>query len=266
MLPCMTNLESNNAILKQTADATHSLLTSEQNARMFNRVSHHYDRLNRILSLGLDCSWRRRAIALLTPVSAGHYLDIGCGTGDLALEMLRQADDTTVIGIDPAAGMLDYARAKCEEAGIVEHMTFTVGNACALSYPQHTFDGVMSAFCIRNIANRPAAFAEMVRVTRPNGRIMALELTRPQNPLLKFAHRVHSATLIPLASRLVSQSRAYRYLNKSVAQFPSPASLAAEMRAAGMVNIETHPLTGGIVTVFVATRWQKVAGQNVGLH
>jgi demethylmenaquinone methyltransferase/2-methoxy-6-polyprenyl-1,4-benzoquinol methylase len=248
----MTSTPPATNVAQHTMDQQDVLLTAEQNARMFNGLSPHYDRLNRILSLGLDHSWRRRAVALLAPVPAGAYLDIGCGTGDLCVELLRQQPEASVTGIDPAADMLDLARRKLERIQPPNRATFQTGDACALPYPDDQFDGIVSAFCIRNIVDRASAFAEMARVTRAGGRVVTLELTRPRHALLRWGHRVYSRVIVPLAGRLVSQGDAYQYLNDSVAQFPSPELLANEMRAAGLDKVDIFPLTGGTVTIIVA--------------
>ncbi len=228
-----------------------ALLTADQNAQMFNGLSPLYDRLNRILSLGLDHFWRRRAIALLDPVKGGHYLDIGCGTGDLSMELIRQQPSATIVGIDPAEEMLRLAKIKFESKGCFQKIEFASEDACAITFSDNSFDGVISAFCIRNISDRSSAFAEMVRVTKPGGYVMALELTRPRNLILRLTHWMHSRWLVPLAGRLVSQGSAYRYLNDSVEKFPPSEVISEEMSRAGIDSVTTHPLTGGTVTVFL---------------
>ena len=261
---------------------------------MFDRISRRYDLMNRLLSLGLDGRWRRRAVAELVgrdgardesgamlpsseacpaktcfrrrkhgthPMAGdgprhrrpgGRYLDVGCGTGDVGIEIVRQCAGASVVGIDPAERMLDVGREKLRRAGLADAVALECGDALALPFGDATFDGAIAAFCIRNVTDRVAALAEMRRVLVPGGRAVVLELTVPPGRLMRAGHRFYTAWLVPLAGRLIARNRdAYRYLVASVRQFPRAEEFLATLSRAGLVNLRHVPLFGGTVTVFV---------------
>ena len=135
-------------------------MSADDNRRMFDRIARRYDLMNRLLSGGLDRRWRRKAVETLAPRPGGRYLDVGCGTGDLAVEILRQCAGASVVGIDPAEGMLAIAEAKIAQAGLASGASFQTGDAEALDFDDGSMAGVISAFCLRNIAHRTRALME----------------------------------------------------------------------------------------------------------
>ncbi len=230
-----------------------SLMSPEDNRRMFDGLARTYDRMNRLMSLGLDRRWRRRAIARLDPQPGQRYLDIGCGTGDLILGILRRCGGAEVVGIDPAENMLAIADAKLRRANVIDAATLQTGDGMDLPFEDASFAGVVSAFCIRNIPDRLRAFREMRRVLVPGGKAVILELTVPRSRIVRWGHSLYTRRLVPLAGRLVARSRAsYQYLVDSVEDFPVPSHVAEMMNAAGFENTECTPLSGGIVTLFAA--------------
>ncbi len=229
-----------------------SFLSAEDNRRMFNRIARWYDFMNRLLSLRQDVRWRRKAVAELAPVDGGRYLDVGCGTGDMGIEIVRRCGGATVVGIDPAEGMLSIARRKARRAGLEGALSFQVGDGMHIEFPDGSFAGAVCAFCIRNITDRLKAMAEMKRVLAGGSRLVMLESTVPANPVLRFGHRLYSRCVIPTAGRLIARSgRAYRYLVDSVETLPRPAKLAGMLMEAGFEDVRCVPLLGGSATVFV---------------
>jgi demethylmenaquinone methyltransferase/2-methoxy-6-polyprenyl-1,4-benzoquinol methylase len=226
-----------------------ALLSATQNRQMFDAISGRYDMLNRLLSAGLATVWRRRTVRMLSPAAGAVYLDVGCGTGDLCVEILNQQPDARVIGIDPAEAMLRIAVDKCGKQGR-NTARFEAADACRLPCPADRFDGIVSGFCIRNLTDRSAAFREMSRVTRPGGRIILLELTRPHHRLLRLGHTLYARHIIPAIGRLLSHGAAYTYLTDSVTHFPDAEIVAQEMYACGIDDATIHPMTGGAATVF----------------
>jgi len=231
-----------------------SLLTPDANRRMFDSIAGRYDLLNRLLTLGLDQRWRRRAAAALVPRGGGCYLDVGCGTGDVALALLRQAPEALVAGVDPAERMLAIAAKKAERVGVGSgRLSLSVGDAAALPFADGAFDGVVSAFTLRNLAERAAAFSEMRRVLAPDGRLALLELSVPANRVLRLGHRLHTHSIGLLLARLVyGRTGPYRYLVESVERFAPPAAIVAELDAAGFREARARALAGGIVTLYAA--------------
>jgi len=227
-------------------------MSPDDNRRMFDRIARRYDRMNRLMSLGLDRRWRRSAVRMLDPQPSQRYLDVGCGTGDMAIEILRRCPNATVEGIDPSEQMLAIATDRLQAAGLSDSVELRTGSAEALDFPDASFAGVASAFCVRNLADRPRALREMRRVLSPGGCAAILELTVPASRLLRLGHRVYTARLVPLAARLITRDpAAYRYLADSVRAFPAPANFLATLADAGFVAARHQPLHAGVVTLFV---------------
>jgi len=231
-----------------------ALVTAAENRRMFNAIARRYDLLNAVLSLGLHTRWRRRAIRELAPRSDGLYLDVGTGTGDLIMEIARQAPGANVIGLDAAARMLPLAARKLASRGSLGENHLLAGDAGAMPFPDGTFAGVVSAFCIRNLEDRAGVFRELHRILQPGGRVVFLDLTRPRNPLLRAGHRLYNATMVPLVGRLLSSGDAYRYLADSIEHFADVRTVTSELQHCGFHDVNDTALHGGIVTLFRALR------------
>lgn len=235
---------------RQDSDA---LIPADANRRMFDGIAPRYDMMNRLISLGLDRRWRRTALEALAPEQGKRYLDLGCGTGDMAFAIMRRTPNAIVIGVDPAERMLEIARRRMSAAPPA-NISFRAGDAASLDLQNSTLSGVVTAFCVRNLTNRRLAWAEILRVLEPDGRLVILELTRPGNPVLRALHRVYTRLFVPALGRLVASGQAYRYLVDSVEQFASPVDIGSELLAAGFTSVDARPLTGGIVTLFTARK------------
>jgi demethylmenaquinone methyltransferase/2-methoxy-6-polyprenyl-1,4-benzoquinol methylase len=227
-----------------------TLISAGENRAMFDRIAPRYDLLNTVMSLGLHRYWRKGAVRHLLSGGGRDFLDIGCGTGDVALAILCRSPSARVAGIDPSAGMLALATAKARQAGLADRVIFQDGDATALPFPDASFDGIVCAFCLRNIANRRAALAEMRRVLRPRGKLAILELTAPRNRFLKGIHNLYTRRIIPLLGRILSQKNAYQYLADSIDHFPPAPVIVDELVKAGFAGSEHRSLTGGFVTLF----------------
>jgi demethylmenaquinone methyltransferase / 2-methoxy-6-polyprenyl-1,4-benzoquinol methylase len=227
-----------------------SLTTAEENRSMFDAIAGYYDGTNKILSFGLDGLWRGRAVTRLQPVPEGKYLDVGCGTGDIALEILGRAPASKVIGIDPSQGMLVRGQNKVSSAGLAESISLIPGDVLDLEFEDNSFDGVITAFCIRNVTNRKLALREMSRVIRSGGRIVVLELTHPTGRIMEPLFKIYSRVAIPILTKIMSSVSAYRYLTDSMADFPRPDLILALMKEAGFIECRFRHMTGGIVTLF----------------
>lgn len=235
-----------------TAAARDALLPAAENRRMFDEIARRYDLLNALMSLGRHRAWRRRAVEALLARGGRDFLDIGCGTGDVALAVLRQAPAARMTGIDLSTAMLGIAEAKTRAAGVNDRAVYRIGDATAMTFPDRSFDGIVMAFCLRNIADRAAAFGEMRRVLRPGGTVAVLELTKPAGRLAGLAHRLYTRRLVPLLGALLSRGSAYRYLADSIDHFPPPPAITAALAGAGFVQARHEPLTAGFVTLFSA--------------
>jgi demethylmenaquinone methyltransferase/2-methoxy-6-polyprenyl-1,4-benzoquinol methylase len=214
---------------------------------MFADIAPRYDLLNRLLSFNVDRWWRRRAVALAAP--RGPVLDVCTGTGDLAAAFSRRTGEP-VVGVDFCEPMLRHGSDK----GSCRQVRFVRGDALALPLPDDRFDVVSVAFGIRNVADLDAGLRELVRVARPGGRIAILEFTRPGTPVIGRLYGFYFGKILPFLGNLISRSRAYTYLNRSVLDWADEKELAARLQAAGCSRVFVHPLTFGIAAVHLGVK------------
>ncbi len=221
---------------------------------MFDAIAPRYDLLNRLLSLGIDQRWRRRLVQSLKLRPGAQVLDHATGTADLALLIARLSPGVHVVGVDPSSEMLRVGRAKVTRAGLDERITLREGDAENLvGIADQTFDAVSMAFGIRNVPDRARALKELARVTRPGGRIAILELSEPQGTLVGPLARLHVHRVVPWLGGLLSGSREYRYLQRSIAAFPPPHAFAQLMAGSGMQVEGVEPLTFGVCHLYVGS-------------
>jgi len=222
----------------------------EEVRRMFASIVGRYDLLNRLLSLRRDVYWRRFAVALGQIPRGGDVLDLCAGTGDVALEIVRQGSGARVIAVDNCEPMLIRGLHKAKRANAADQIRFAVAPAEELPFADATFDRAFVAFGVRNIADRRRGLREMARVLRPDGRAIILEFSTPSSPLFGSLYRFYSHRMLPWIGGLLSGNRAaYEYLPASVDGFPSPEGLQALMEDAGFIDVSVVHLTFRIVTV-----------------
>jgi len=227
--------------------------------RMFGQIAPWYDFLNHLLSLNIDKGWRDRTAKLVPPGPAtlGPILDLCTGTGDLALTYDRAAKGAVpILGADFSHEMLLRAVKKAAAVSASDRVRFVEADAQSLPFADNTFQLVTVAFGLRNITDTDKGLAEMVRVTRPAGRVAVLEFSRPRNPILSRLYGWYFRYVLPLIGQLISRSResAYRYLPASVLKFPDYDALAEKMRAAGLEEVKYQPLTFGVATLYVGVK------------
>jgi demethylmenaquinone methyltransferase/2-methoxy-6-polyprenyl-1,4-benzoquinol methylase len=217
---------------------------------LFAKVAPRYDFLNHLLSLGIDRSWRRQAVAALSLGPKELLLDLCCGTGDLALAAAPRA---RVVGCDFTWEMLVRARSKSIQAGLP--LALAAGDALRLPFAEGAFDSVSVAFGLRNLEDPRAGLREMRRVLRSGGRLAVLEFSHPTHFLLKMPYWVYLNGLLPVVGRLISRRReAYRYLADSIGSFPAPEVLSTLLEEEGFREPRFRLLSGGIVAVHQAVR------------
>lgn len=224
-------------------------LPERQVQAMFDRVARVYDRMNSVMTAGLDRRWRERAATLARVGPGSRALDVATGTGDLALELERRG--ATVTGLDFSEEMLRIARLKGPAT------TWRAGNALELPFGDDQFDAATVGFGARNFDDLGRGLREMARVVRPGGRVVVLEITTPEDPPLSWFFGLWFDRLVPLLGRLAGDAEAYGYLPSSVRRFPGPGGLAAELAAAGLDDVRWVLTAGGIIALHsgtVATR------------
>jgi demethylmenaquinone methyltransferase / 2-methoxy-6-polyprenyl-1,4-benzoquinol methylase len=233
-------------------------LPEPQVRAMFDRIAGVYDRMNAVMTAGLHHQWRRRAADLAAVGPGGRVLDVATGTGDLALELARRvAPGGLVVGADFSERMLEIARVKSDAetaSGTVPaevEMRFEPANALALPYPDDEFDAATVGFGARNFSDLERGIAEMVRVVRPGGRVVVLEITTPTEPPLSTFLELWFDRIVPALGRVAGDAAAYDYLPSSVRRFPLPEALAGVMWRSGLRPVRYLITAGGIIALHV---------------
>ena len=210
---------------------------------MFDRIAPRYDALNRILTLGLDVRWRRRAVRELGLRGGASVVDLACGTGDFCNELSRAG--LRPVGVDFAAGMLVRAHT---DAPLLR------GDILHLPLRDESVDGATCGFALRNVTDIAACFAETARVLRPGGRVAFLEVSTPANAFLRAGHSVYFQRVVPWVGARLSDGAAYRYLPASAAYLPAPDELHRMLSDNGFVGVHRVALGGGAAQLLTATR------------
>jgi len=225
--------------------------TPEEKARyvhhMFARIASRYDLANRVLSWGQDLGWRKRAARLALSPHQGRVLDLGTGTGEMAL-LLAQEGSYRVTALDFSPPMLELGHQKAKASGLP--IDFLIGDALSLPFSDHLFDRLISAFVLRNLKSIPQGLAEMCRVVRPGGYIISLELFKPQGRAIRLLYDLYLDRLAPLLGHLITgDGEAYRYLPLSIEGFLTPQNLTRAMERAGLVEVEYFLSAWGIAAI-----------------
>jgi len=227
-------------------------LAKEGSGAMFDGIAARYDLVNRVISLGIDQSWRRKTVAALNLAPGHRVLDLATGTADLAIQVARTELGASVVGLDPSSKMLEVGRQKVTRGELSARVELVQGDAQALPFEPKSFDSVCIAFGIRNVPDRGKALREMARVTRPGGRIAILELSEPRSGLLGALARFHIHSVVPYVGALLSGVKEYQYLQRSIAAFPPADEFAALMKSSNLDVIGVHALTFGVCHLYVA--------------
>lgn len=228
---------------------------TEQVEQMFDSIAHSYDRLNHVLSLGIDRGWRQKAIRQLEPFHPQEMLDVATGTGDFALLAARMLRPKRLLGCDLSEGMMQVAREKVKQAKLEKVIDFAKEDCTALTFAENSFDAITVAFGIRNFADLDKGLTEMHRVLRPNGKLIILELTAPEYFPMKQLFKVYARVVIPTVGKLLSKDRsAYDYLPNTIQVFPQGEVMRGILQKAGFQKVDFERLTLGICTLYLATK------------
>ena len=210
---------------------------------MFDQIAPRYDLVNRIMTFRLDVRWRKVALRALGLAPGNVVLDLASGTGDMCIDLAHA--DLVPISVDLSYGMLHAGRSSAPRVQ---------ADILRLPVPDGSVDGVTCGFALRNLVDLDTFFRELHRVVRPGGRISLLDVGVPHNPLVRFGNGIYFGRIVPLIGGLLSDRAAYRYLPKSVAYLPPPATLVAMLQSAGFEHVVHRQLSGGLTQLLHATR------------
>ena len=219
---------------------------------MFAAIAPRYDTANRILTAGVDESWRRRAVRELAAPAGGHVLDLCTGTGDLAFHLIRSDEQLHVTGIDFCEPMLAGARERALREDQQHRANFVCGDVLSLPFADQTFDGATMGFSMRNVVDITATLREIRRVLRPGARFVNLDVSKAKSPLIKKLFDIYFYRFVPLIGGLVGGSRAaYSYLPQSLTNYPDAEGLAVRYRDAGFRDVRIIRMGMGAIAIHV---------------
>jgi demethylmenaquinone methyltransferase/2-methoxy-6-polyprenyl-1,4-benzoquinol methylase len=223
---------------------------------MFDRIAGRYDLLNRVISFRLDNHWRVQAIRTLAGASNGLILDLGAGTGDLTFAAAKiHHGDARVVGLDFSLQMLLRAQQKRLRTPHGDKTRFVLGSALLAPFKDQIFDGVMTAFVLRNVSDLAVFFGDSFRVTKAGGRVASLGMFPTKKNWFAPFYNLYFYTLVPWIGGLLARDRsAYNYLSRSVRQFHSPETVDAIIESAGFKHVAIRKFLNGAVCIHTAEK------------
>jgi demethylmenaquinone methyltransferase/2-methoxy-6-polyprenyl-1,4-benzoquinol methylase len=231
----------------------------EQIALMFNDIAPTYDKLNHILSLNVDKSWRRKAVKRLkksvAEVQNPMILDVACGTADSTIQIARSIENAEVLGLDISEKMLEIGEEKVKNLSLESKIKFY--NSCAenIDFQDDTFDAVFVAFGVRNFEDRMKGLGEIHRVLKPQGSLFVLELSEPENVIVRWFYNLYFKNILPFIGKKVSgNAAAYRYLQQTVEKFPMPKEFMKMLQEIGYQDIKHKAYSCGLCRLYQAKK------------
>lgn len=226
----------------------------EQVAQMFDNISNNYDGLNRVISFGIDISWRKKVVKLVGENNPKTILDIATGTGDLAM-MMTNLNPEKIVGLDISAGMLEVGRQKIKKAGFDNKIDMVIGDSENIPFEDNTFDAITVSFGVRNFENLDKGLKEILRVLKPDGKFVILETSNPTKFPFKQLYKLHTNIFLPIIGKLFSKDKvAYSYLSESANTFPYGEAFNNILRKNGFKNVKSLPVTFGVASIYTSTK------------
>ena len=230
-------------------------------ALMFNDIAPTYDKLNHILSLNVDKRWRRKAVKCvkkaIADIERPIVLDVACGTADSTILLAKSLDYTRIHAIDISEKMLEIGKKKVENLKYEERMkiSFTNSSAENIVFHDDVSDAVFVAFGVRNFSDREKGLKEILRVLKPGGTLVILELSEPQNVIMRWFYNLYFKNILPFIGKYVSGNKeAYRYLQKTVEKFPMPKEFMLTLQDVGYQDIKHKSLSCGLCRIYMAKK------------
>ncbi|MDB4196556.1 bifunctional demethylmenaquinone methyltransferase/2-methoxy-6-polyprenyl-1,4-benzoquinol methylase UbiE [Flavobacteriaceae bacterium] len=222
--------------------------------KMFDNISKEYDILNRVISFGIDISWRKKIVKILKSKNPSTILDVATGTGDLAIELVK-TNAKKIIGLDISKGMLDVGINKINHKNLNNTIEMVIGDSENLKYDDNFFDAVTVSFGVRNFESLDSGLREIYRVLKTNGSLVILETSNPTKFPFKQFYTVYSKFILPTIGKIFSKDKlAYNYLSESSAEFPYGEKFNNILKKIGFTNVVDFPQTFGVATIYVASK------------
>ena len=226
----------------------------EQVAKMFDTISENYDGLNRVISLGIDVSWRKKVVKIIGKNKPKQILDIATGTGDLAI-MMASLNPDKIVGLDISAGMLEVGKQKIAKANLSNKIEMIVGDSEKMPFDDNTFDAITVSFGVRNFENLDKGLTEIKRVLKPGGTFVVLETSNPTAFPFKQGYQIYTSFILPIIGKMFSKDKvAYSYLSESANSFPFGKAFNNILEKNGFKNAENKPVTFGVASIYTATK------------
>ena len=226
----------------------------DQVEEMFDNIAPKYDFLNHLLSMGIDITWRKKAIRILGTRNPKAILDVATGTGDFAIEA-KSLSPERIVGLDISEEMLNVGRKKITKKGLDSLIEMVKADSEAMPFKDNTFDAITVGFGVRNFAHLEVGLAEMLRVLKPDGQVAIIEISQPTSFPVKQLYGIYFKHILPTVGKLVSKdARAYTYLPESVSHFAQGQEFADILTKVGYKNATFTPLTFGTATLYIASK------------
>ncbi len=226
----------------------------DQVAEMFDNIAPKYDFLNHLLSMGIDITWRKKAMKILGELNPKAILDVATGTGDFAMEAMS-LNPEKVVGLDISGEMLNVGRQKINKKGWSSTIEMVQADSEAMPFQDETFDAITVGFGVRNFAHLEVGLGEMLRVLKPGGQVAIIEISQPTSFPVKQVYNVYFKHILPAVGKMVSKdARAYTYLPESVTHFAQGQEFADILTKVGYKNATFTPLTLGTATLYIASK------------
>ena len=224
---------------------------ARQVEEMFDSIAPAYDFMNRAMTLGIARWWRHVAVKIVGKTRPRRILDVATGTGDFAIALYNKIKPRQVVGIDLSQGMLDVARVKVEKRGLTNAIALQQGDCLELPFDDKEFDAVTVAFGVRNFEHLLQGYEQMHRVLSPGGMLCVIELSTPENRIIRWFYDIYTLHIIPWFGTLKSGDRsAYRYLPLSIAAVPQGNDMLNIMREAGFKDCKVKRMTFGTCSIY----------------
>lgn len=217
----------------------------------FNSIAKRYDLMNTLMSFGLDRSWRKKAVHTVEAKPGMHIVDVCCGTGQLSLQLALTVGTTGhITGLDFSQNMLEKAREHVSGSAYQSNIELIQGDAMSLPFEDNSFDGATVGWGLRNLPDLEKGIREMIRVVKPGGKVVSLDMAKPTLPGFKQGYWLYFEKLVPLMGKVwAGKAKAYQYLHDSTREFPAQQELARIFERAGLVETHYENLAGGVVAL-----------------